>query len=91
MGGNEIRAVLEERGKGTYGHASFGRRGSRVTLQISGVYPAEIIASTLRMLGQGVKVCVEIGCMALDAGLIPYGEEIVAVAGTGRGVPILPV
>ena len=54
-------------------------------LQFGGVYPAEIIASALRMLGQGVKVCVEIATMALDAGLIPYGEEIIAVAGSGRG------
>jgi len=50
-----------------------------------GVYPAEIIAASLRLLGQGVKVGVEIACMALDAGLIPYGREVVAVAGTGRG------
>jgi len=37
------------------------------------------------MLGQGVKVCVEISVMALDAGLIPYGEPVIAVGGTGRG------
>lgn len=54
-------------------------------LQFGGVYPAEIIASALRLFGQGVKVCVEIAVMALDAGLIPYGEEIVAVAGSARG------
>ena len=54
-------------------------------LQWGGIYPAEIIAASLRMFGQGVKVCVEISGMALDAGLIPYGEEIVAVAGSGRG------
>lgn len=53
--------------------------------KFGGLYPAEIIAASLRMLGQGVKVCVEIAGMALDAGLIPYGEEIIAVAGTGRG------
>jgi len=53
--------------------------------KFGGVYPAEIIASALRMLGQGVKVCAEIACMALDAGLVPYGEEIIAVAGTGTG------
>ena len=35
--------------------------------------------------GQGVKVCVEIAVMALDAGLIPHGEEIIVVAGSGRG------
>lgn len=53
--------------------------------KFGGVYPAEIIASALRMLGQGVKVCVEISVMALDAGLIPAGAEIIAVAGTGSG------
>lgn len=53
--------------------------------KFGGVYPAEIIAASLRMLGQGVKVCVEIAGMALDAGLIPYGKEVISVAGTGRG------
>jgi hypothetical protein len=53
--------------------------------KFGGVYPAEIIAQTLRMLGQGVKVCAEISGMALDAGMIPYGEEVVAVAGSGTG------
>lgn len=54
-------------------------------LQWGGIYPAEIIAASLRMFGQGVKVCVEISGMALDAGLIPFAEEIVAIAGSGRG------
>ena len=53
--------------------------------KMSGIYPAEIIAHALRMLGQGVKVCVECGIMALDCGAIPYGEAIVAVGGTGSG------
>lgn len=54
-------------------------------LKFGGLYPAEIIASSLRILGQGVKVCVEVACMALDAGLIPYGDEIISVAGSGSG------
>jgi len=53
--------------------------------KFEGIYPSEIVATALRMLGQGFKVCVEISVMALDAGLIPYGEEIIAVGGTGRG------
>ncbi|MDD3840993.1 MAG: pyruvate kinase alpha/beta domain-containing protein [Clostridia bacterium] len=53
--------------------------------KFGGIYPVEIIAHTLRMFGQGVKVCVEISVMALDAGLIPFGEPIVAIGGTGRG------
>jgi len=50
-----------------------------------GVYPIEIIANSLRMLGQGTKVCVEVSIMALDAGLIPYGEPVIAIGGTGKG------
>ncbi|CCO09046.1 conserved hypothetical protein [Desulforamulus hydrothermalis Lam5 = DSM 18033] len=53
--------------------------------KFQGVYPSEIIAYTLRMFGQGVKVCVEVAVMALDAGLIPFGQEVVVVAGSGRG------
>ncbi|KYO66509.1 pyruvate kinase alpha/beta domain-containing protein [Thermovenabulum gondwanense] len=53
--------------------------------KFGGVYPVEIIANTLRMFGQGVKVCLEVATMALDAGLIPYGEEIIAIGGTSEG------
>ncbi len=53
--------------------------------KFEGVYPAEIVSSTLRLLGQGFKVCVEISVMALDAGMIPFGEAVVAVGGTSRG------
>ncbi len=54
-------------------------------LKFGGLYPAEIMANTLKIFGQGVKVCVEVASMALDAGLIPHGVEIIAVGGTGRG------
>lgn len=57
-----------------------------VSRKFGGAYPAEIIAHTLRMLGQGTKVCVECSVMALDAGMIPYGEEIIALGGSLRGV-----
>ncbi|MHA2394322.1 MAG: pyruvate kinase alpha/beta domain-containing protein [Promethearchaeota archaeon] len=44
-----------------------------------------IVADTLRMFGQGMKVAVEISIMACDAGLVSSDEEVVAVAGTGGG------
>jgi hypothetical protein len=56
-----------------------------LSLKFGGINPVEIIANALRMLGQGVKVCTEVSVMALDAGLIPYGESVIAVGGTGRG------
>jgi hypothetical protein len=50
-----------------------------------GIYPTYIVAETLRLFGQGVKVTVEIAMEACDAGLIPEGEDAIVVAGTGRG------
>jgi hypothetical protein len=47
--------------------------------------PLELIANTLRLIGEGTKVCVEITLMAADAGLIPADQDVVAVAGTGKG------
>lgn len=44
-----------------------------------------IVANTLRMLSEGIKVGVEIAVMAADAGLVTTKEDVVAVAGTGRG------
>jgi len=53
--------------------------------KFSGLYPTLIVAQTLRRFGEGVKVCCEIVMMAADAGLIPEGVEVVAVAGTMSG------
>lgn len=82
----EKRQELKDRGVEvlTTTHALAGVARS-IKNDYGGLYPAEIMAETLRMFGQGVKVCVEISVMALDAGLIPQGEEIIAVGGTGRG------
>ena len=45
----------------------------------------EIVAYTLRILGHGLKVAVEISLMAADAGLIRTDEDIIAIGGTGSG------
>jgi len=50
-----------------------------------GFPPTAIIAETLYLFSQGMKVCVEIIAMACDAGLLPEGVEVVSVAGTGHG------
>ena len=49
------------------------------------IQPLELIANTLRLTGEGTKVCVEITLMAADAGLIPVDKDVIAIAGTGRG------
>jgi hypothetical protein len=81
-----IRARLEEAGVRvcSAAHALSGtERG--ISRKFQGAYPVEIIAHTLRMLGQGTKVCVEIAVMALDGGFIEYGKPVIAVGGSGRG------
>jgi len=45
-----------------------------------------VVAETLRMFSQGIKVCVEISIMAADGGLLPTDSEIIAIGGTETGV-----
>jgi hypothetical protein len=45
----------------------------------------EIVAYTLRTMGQGFKVCLEIACMSADAGLVSVKKETICIAGTGTG------
>jgi len=45
----------------------------------------DVIANTLRTFGQGMKVVCEIALMAADAGLVRTDEDIIAIAGSGRG------
>jgi hypothetical protein len=45
----------------------------------------EIIAFTLRLFSQGIKVVAEMSLMAADAGLVRTDEPVMAVAGSGRG------
>lgn len=59
--------------------------------KFSGLYPTLVVANTLRRFGEGSKVCCEIVMMAVDAGLIPEGEEVLAVAGTARGADTVMV
>jgi hypothetical protein len=82
----ETRRSLEARGVRVYtaSHILSGaERG--ISRRFQGVYPVEIIAHSLRMLGAGTKVCVEIAVMALDGGLLPWKTPVIAAGGTGGG------
>lgn len=69
----------------TAAHAlSAGERSLSTKLQ--GVYPLEIMAHTLRMFGQGTKVCVECATMAMDADTLPFQKPVVALGGTSTGL-----
>lgn len=44
-----------------------------------------IVANTLRLFSQGVKVCPEIAMMAVDCNAVQSGEKVVSVAGSHAG------
>jgi hypothetical protein len=81
-----IRKELEKEGVKvlTTAHA-FGGIDAAIVKGIGGTTLIEMMARTLRMFSQGVKVAVEIVLMAADAGLIPVDEDVLSVAGTGKG------
>jgi len=45
----------------------------------------EVIADTLRIFGQGMKVACEIPLMAADAGLVRTDEDVISIGGSGLG------
>ncbi len=64
---------------------AFGGIGRAIRKKFGTYELDDIIANTLRIFGEGVKVCCEIVLMATDAGLIKTDEEVIAIGGTGRG------
>jgi len=65
---------------------AFGGVGRAVRRRLNTYQTEEIIAHTLRIFGEGMKVACEITLMAADAGLVRTDEEAIAMGGTGRGV-----
>ncbi len=64
---------------------AFGTLGRAIRNKFNSIQVDELIAHTLRIFGQGVKVGCEIACMAADAGAIRTDEECIAIGGSGGG------
>ncbi|MCJ7731117.1 hypothetical protein MUP51_02265 [Candidatus Bathyarchaeota archaeon] len=93
---DENKAKIEANGAKVFYHLhSFGGLGRAVKQKFGAIQVDEIIANTLRTFSQGVKVTMEISCMACDAGMIKSDVPCIAIAGSGGGsdtaVVILPV
>ncbi len=85
------KKILEAGGKIYTGTILTHSIETSLATQFQGVFPTTLIALTLRRLGQGVKVVCEIVMEACDAGLIPEREEVLAIAGTGRGADTVAI
>jgi hypothetical protein len=80
----EHRRRIEEAGARIYtGTHTLRGLGSAIRKK-SGGSEEELVADSLRMFGQGIKVCVEMAAMVSDAGLVPAGD-VICVAGTVKG------
>ncbi len=84
----KVMKDLEEKGFKVFSttHA-LGAVSRSYRLSLNQWPPVELMAKYLRQnFCQGIKVCMEIAAMAVDAGLIPDIErDVICVAGTGRG------
>jgi hypothetical protein len=80
----DLRAELEAEGTRVLTGTMVFRSLGRAIRDKTGGDQETLVASALRVLGEGTKVCAEIAMMAADAGLVPP-EDVVCVAGTGRG------
>ena len=79
------QAIREAGGLIHIGTHSFAGIGRAVRRKFQTSLTEDIIASTLRVMGQGMKVVCEVAMMAADAGLVRTDEEVIAIAGSGRG------
>jgi hypothetical protein len=79
------RKQLEEKGVSVISatHALSGVERA-VAKKHGGVYPALLIADTLKLFGQGTKVAVEVSIMAADAGTLT-GNDIITIGGSSKG------
>jgi hypothetical protein len=84
---DENRKALEAQGVTvlTCQHA-FGGVGRAARNKLGTYQIDEIMAYTLRIFGQGVKVAIELALMAADAGLIRTDEDIISTGGTATGL-----
>jgi len=83
---DENRAAIEVAGgKILTCQHTFGGVGRAVRKQLGTYELEELIAYTLRLFGEGMKVAVEIAVMAADAGLVRTDEPVITIAGTSSG------
>jgi hypothetical protein len=56
-----------------------------INRKYGGITLTQFMGQIFKMLGEGFKVCAEMAAMAADCGGVPVDEEVMAIAGTGRG------
>ncbi len=76
----ELKESLEKQGH----HVHFAT-SLFATENLYGSPIPRVMAFLLRTFSQGMKVCVEMMLMVVDGGFVASGEQVIAIAGSGRG------
>lgn len=61
------------------------------SMDMAPMEPSKVIYTTLRLFGEGMKVCCEVAMLATDKGLISQGVEAIAVGGNTNGADTVAV
>jgi len=85
MSDDTVAEIKKKGGKVLTTVHAFGGVASAIQKKFKTMASGLLIANVLRMFGQGMKVAFEIIYMAADAGLLPMDEDVVSIAGTGKG------
>jgi len=85
MSDETVQKIKDMGGKVLTTVHTFGGIASAISKKFSTLESPMLVANVLRMFGQGMKVVVETVYMAADAGLLPMDEEVISIAGTGKG------
>jgi hypothetical protein len=85
MSDETLAEIKEKGGKVLTTVHAFGGVASAIQKKFDTLESGLLIANVLRMFSQGMKVVFEIIYMAADAGLLPMDEDVIAIAGTGKG------
>ncbi len=85
FGADALRTLQEKGANVIFASHVLSGIGRSITKKFGGATPVEIMAHTLRILGEGFKVCCEMAIMGADAGVIPVDRESLFIAGSGRG------
>ena len=85
MSDDTVAEIKKKGGKVLTTVHAFGGVSSAIQKKFDTMESGLLIANVLRMFGQGMKVAFEIIYMAADAGLLRMDEDVISIAGTGKG------
>ena len=84
------KKILANGGKVLTTTHALGGIGRAVRKKFDTMQADEIIANTLRIFGEGMKVAVEIALMAIDSGLIRTDEDVISIGKWDTAIVLRP-